>query len=352
MKDILLIGGPASLTGVDRINDDLLSILAEENLYSRKAVIVWPTSDFLSVPNNPDTLQPHIDMNDVMWSVMEGKGMAPAAGLTAERIEGLKVEVLKDRDALNASINHLAMSEVVYRLSRLILDISGGLRLAVVTGDDAPKHALVWTRLVDSWKPCSRLPVKRYDTKSACYGALNAVKGWGLEFDCLATGLHDLQELLPAEDLDEFDRSYHVDYMSYEEVRAALDEKVEVSFPVESRTGNAMAVQVSAGDGFMIVVPKPDKPANFRIGLVAGGSGKSEGVVADVVPKPVVAKPRPASNSDEEYVTVKEAARLLVCSEKTVRNYYGDGRLKHKKVGQRKILILKSSVDALLGGNE
>ena len=50
MKDILLIGGPSTLSGVDRINDDLLSILTEPHLYDRKAVIVWPTHEFLEPP--------------------------------------------------------------------------------------------------------------------------------------------------------------------------------------------------------------------------------------------------------------------------------------------------------------
>nr|WP_281281197.1 helix-turn-helix domain-containing protein [Pontiella sulfatireligans] len=47
---------------------------------------------------------------------------------------------------------------------------------------------------------------------------------------------------------------------------------------------------------------------------------------------------------------MKEAMEILKCSDKTIRTYYGDGRLEHKKIGQRKVLILKSSVDALLEG--
>ena len=58
------------------------------NDYSRKAVIVWPTPAFLSAPDNPDTLQPHIDMNDAIWSVIEEKRLMPSSGLTLERIVG------------------------------------------------------------------------------------------------------------------------------------------------------------------------------------------------------------------------------------------------------------------------
>ena len=49
-KDILFIGGPKTVQGVDRIDDDLVSILTADGLYDRKAVVVWPTEDFLKFP--------------------------------------------------------------------------------------------------------------------------------------------------------------------------------------------------------------------------------------------------------------------------------------------------------------
>jgi excisionase family DNA binding protein len=99
----------------------------------------------------------------------------------------------------------------------------------------------------------------------------------------------------------------------------------------------------------MLVVPEPAKLKNFVIGLKASKvapavKGKSEQVVK------ATSAPSKAGASGDEYISVKEAAEILKCSDKTVRNYYGDGRLKHKKVGQRKVLILKSSVDKLLEG--
>lgn len=54
MKDILFIGGPKTVQGVDRIDDDLLSILTAEGLYDRKAVVVWPTEKFVSLPPNSE----------------------------------------------------------------------------------------------------------------------------------------------------------------------------------------------------------------------------------------------------------------------------------------------------------
>jgi excisionase family DNA binding protein len=89
------------------------------------------------------------------------------------------------------------------------------------------------------------------------------------------------------------------------------------------------------------------KPKNFRIGLMAGAGMVDE--VDATETKASLPKPKKAVTSDDQYVTVKEAADILKCSEKTIRNYYGDGRLKYKKIGQRKVLILRSSVDALLG---
>ena len=347
MKDILLIGGPSSLTGVDRINDDLLSILAEDNLHSRTAVIVWPTSAFLSVPDNPELLEPLIDV--VGFEIPIQNNMFRQT--TKSDIEQLRkrLEVARaDQETFNAALIHSAMSEVISRLSRLTLDVSGGLRLAVVVGKDAPSHSLCWTGLVQAWKPSSQMAVKRYDTKSACYGALNAVKDWGMEFGGQAEGQHQTVSLLPIGEVDVCGQSISIDVDWYDEVSHALAKEMIVSYPVSTRIGNAMAVQVDSGDGFLLVVPEPGKPKNFRIGLVAGGSvtvEEEEGV------RPVTPKTKPSNQTVDEYVTVKEAAELLKCSAKTIRNYYGDGRLEHKKVGQRKVLILMSSVDKLLEGS-
>jgi hypothetical protein len=80
MNNIFLIGGPATLTGVDRISDDLVSILSVVGLYSRKAVIAWPTKEFLSLPAVLDSLQPYLDMNTVVWPAIESKGRISLSG--------------------------------------------------------------------------------------------------------------------------------------------------------------------------------------------------------------------------------------------------------------------------------
>jgi len=351
MKDILLIGGPASITGVDRIDDDLLSILAEDNLHSRQAVIVWPTKAFLSVPSDPKLLEPLIDV--VGFEIPIQNNMFRQT--TKSDVEQLqkRLEVARaDQETFNATLIHSAISEAIYRLSRIMLDLSGGLRLALVVGKDAPDHSLCWTGLVQAWKSSSQMAVKKYDTKSIGYGALNAVKDWGLEFGSQSEGRYQTESLLPIGEVEVCGQPICIDADWYEEVSHALAKEVSIAYPVSTRAGNAMAVQVDSGDGFMLVVPEPDKPKNFRIGLVAGGSVTAGAAEAVDAPKPIVPKSRPASKPDDEYVTVMEAAELLKCSDKTIRNYYGDGRLEHKKVGQRKILILKSSVDALLEGKE
>ena len=88
---------------------------------------------------------------------------------------------------------------------------------------------------------------------------------------------------------------------------------------------------MDVNDRFMLVVPEPDKPKNFRIGLMTGAV-KVEGVEPVEEAKTSVPKPKKPVASDAKYVTVKEAAEILVCSEKTIRNYYGDGRLEYKKI--------------------
>ena len=242
MKDILLIGGPTTLTGVDRIDDDLLSILAEDNLRSRKAVIVWPTLAFLMVPDNPDSLQPHIDMNAVIWSVIEEKGMMPSSGVTQAQMLDLTVEACHDKVALDASVIHSAMSEVIYQLSRLMLDITGGLKLAVVMGNDAPVHSLCWTGLVDCWNSNSDVAVKRYNTNSPAYGPLNSVKEWKLEFGCLNPGSHKVEDLMPTGEIHLFGHTISVDLDWYNDTPHALSKTVGITYPVKTRSGNAKAV--------------------------------------------------------------------------------------------------------------
>jgi hypothetical protein len=79
MKGILLIGGPATLTGVDRIEDDLLSILTAEGMYDRKAVVIWPSSGFLNFPLDPDRLKPFVDMDKAALFVIRQRGMVEGA---------------------------------------------------------------------------------------------------------------------------------------------------------------------------------------------------------------------------------------------------------------------------------
>jgi hypothetical protein len=80
MKDILFIGGPKTVRGVDRIDDDLMSILTVEGLYERKAVVVWPTSDFLSVPDDRQKLAAVCNMPLAELIALYEKRMIPIIG--------------------------------------------------------------------------------------------------------------------------------------------------------------------------------------------------------------------------------------------------------------------------------
>jgi excisionase family DNA binding protein len=109
---------------------------------------------------------------------------------------------------------------------------------------------------------------------------------------------------------------------------------------VVNRFGSPKAVQVDSGKGFMVVIPKPDKPKNFIIGLKTGrGMEKS--------PKLVSTESKSSVKADS-YMTRSEVAVLLKIQERTVDRYIKDGKLTATKIGGN-VRILKSSVDQLTG---
>lgn len=101
MKEILFIGGPEKVQGVDRINDDVYSILAVDGQYDRKAVVVWPTEDFLALPEDPSCLEAVADINLVEIRAMSDQGMIPHAGVTAAKAEELRLVIREDHEAMS-----------------------------------------------------------------------------------------------------------------------------------------------------------------------------------------------------------------------------------------------------------
>ena len=340
MNNILLIGGPKSQQGVDRIDDDLVSIIEEQNLYNRSAVVVWPTKNFMQPPADTSELESHLDMHILAMDQLEKQGLMAE---TPEAIYALGEQVLNDPDVRSEAVIAESISEVVYRLSKLMLAVSGGQNLVVIV-DDAPDHALCWTRLVNSWKANDGVSVSHYDTKSRCYGALNSVKTWSLDFTGLKTGSFIAADLMPMGDVDVMGHTLAIDDVWYAETPDALEKNTSVEYPVGDRFGKACAVQVNTDGGYMLVVPKPDKPRNFIVGLKTGGAK----------PKPVddavEARPKQTKAKTDQYMTRKDVAALLKMTERTVDRRIGDGTLKTIKV-EGKVLILKSSVDKLLEGS-
>ncbi len=47
-----------------------------------------------------------------------------------------------------------------------------------------------------------------------------------------------------------------------------------------------------------------------------------------------------------EYVTVKEAAQILKCTEKTVHRYCDEGRLEVRRNGRKKLIAYNSLIEA------
>jgi excisionase family DNA binding protein len=341
MKDILLIGGPATLSGVERINGDLLSILTEPHLYDRKAVIVWPTSEFLAPPADTDKLHPYVDMHDARWQVIERRGMAAALkGLTSEQIKNLATTAKLDHKDLRDAVTQDAMSQGVFRLAKLSLAVSGGQNLLVIVDQDAPEDSLCWSRLVSSWGTDDGVEVKNYSSGSTAYGVLTSVKEWGLVFKGSSVGTMPVAKLLPKRNVEIRGINVSMDKERFADTPEALEVIATVSYPVVNRFGSPKAVQVDSGKGFMLVIPKPDKPKNFIIGLKTG-----RGV--EKAPKLVSTESKSSVKADS-YMTRSEVAVLLKIQERTVDRYIKSGKLTSTKVGGN-VRILKSSVDMLVG---
>jgi excisionase family DNA binding protein len=338
MKDILLIGGPATLKGVDRIDDDLLSILSVKGLYDRKAVIVWPSSGFLNFPVDPDSLRPYVDMEKATLSVIRQRGMVSSDVSNSEIDAGLIAEVQADPEAIRHGVIGQALTEALLRLAKLNLAVSGGQNVVAVVGDDAPVYAMCWTRFVESWSDSDSKESRNYKSDDAGYGVLNSVKSWPRIFKVRRLRSWEGGDLIPKDSFQLYGYAVTIRIDSLFDVLESHGAAVELSYPVSDRFGSARAVKVSSDGGYLLVIPEPDKLKNFLIGLKAGKAAKAKAV-----------EPKSKVATAEEYVTVKEAAEILKCSEKTIRNYYNASKLEHKKIGQRKVLILKSSVDTLLG---
>lgn len=339
MKDILLIGGPATLPGVDRIDDDLLSILSEPHLYDRKAVIVWPTSEFLAPPSDTKKLQPHVDMNVARWLIVESRGLLFAKGLTSEQLKNLPHEAGLDPKALGDAVTQEAMSQGVFRLAKLSLAVSGGQNLLVIVDRDAPADSLCWNRLASSWSADSGIEVKNYSSSSTAYGVLTSVKEWGLVFKGSTVGTMPVAKLLP-KTVKIREIKLAMDKEWFADTPEALEVSAAVSYPVVNRFGSPKAVQVDSGKGFMLVIPKPDKPKSLVIGLKTGrGVEKS--------PKSASTGSKSPAKADV-YMTRSEVAALLKIQERTVDRYIKTAKLTSQKIGGN-VRILKSSVDKLVG---
>lgn len=204
-----------------------------------------------------------------------------------------------------------------------------------------------WAELPETWTLGEGKVIPGYNSSDTSYGALNSVKDWPLVFHGVQPGIVKAGALVPDSTFLYGGHSVHYDYYAFLGVEASLEAEMEVSFPVSDRFSGARAVKVSGGDGYMLIVPPPDKMKNFVIGLKASKPAvQSKGVEIEAI----LLKTDVGRVADHDYLTVKEAAAILSCSDRTIRNYYGDGRLEHKKVGQRKVLITRASVDKLLEG--
>lgn len=342
MKNILLIGGPKSLQGVDRIDDDLLSIISETSLYDRKAVVVWPTSNFLAMPSDSRLLAKACNMKLVELTAVIEKGLTIPSDFTADEYHELVAIARKDTEGMDAALEISARSQAYALLSKLVLAVSGGQNLVAVVSMSTPKNAMRWVNLPEWWSDAQGREVRDYTSSEIGYGVLNAVADWSLVYHGCKSGPVKMADLVPRKTFLLEGHKIYYDANSYLGAENALTSDATISFPVTDRVGGARAIKVSGRKGCMLVVPEPDKIRNFIIGLKTSGAVKATGS-DKLTPKSVK-----ASRPVDEYMTRKEVAERLVMTTRTVDRHIKAGKLKSTKVGD-KVLILKSSVDALLG---
>jgi excisionase family DNA binding protein len=340
MKNILFIGGPKTVQGVDRIDDDLLSIITAEGLYDRKAVVVWPTEEFLAKPQDPKVLADACNMELAELIAVSEKKLIPFGGVTTAEYRELVPEVRKDAELMDAAVDICARSQAYAALSKLVLSVSGGQNLVVVLSSSATTKAVSWltypTRIDIGQCP----HIKAYKSADSGYGVLNAVSDWSRVFHGPASGSVKAGDLVPRTTFLFNGEQIFYDPNSYMGVENALSMEVEISYPVTDRFNGARAIKVSGDKGYMLVVPEPDKIKNFIIGLKTTPKAKSK--TDDSVPKP-------SKVATDQYMIRKDVAELLNMTTRTVDRRIADGKLKTAKVGS-KVLILKSSVDKLLEG--
>lgn len=329
------------MQGVDRIDDDLMTILTAEGLYDRKAVVVWPTSDFLAMPPDPNDLTEACNMKLVdLTAVIEQDLLFPK--YTVEDYHRLVEQVRQDSTAMASALQISARSQAYALLSRLVLAITGGQNLVVVVSKSTPKNHMRWLTFPEYWSDGDCKEVKNYTSSEPGYGALNAVGKFPLMYHGIKPGCMQAGDLVPRKTFSLDGDKVYYDANSYLGAEQALTASVELSFPVSDRFSGARAIKVSADDSYMLVVPEPDKIRNFIIGLKTAPKPKSKVEETAAIPKSTKAK-------TDEYMTRKDVAEMLKATTRTVDRYIDDGKLESTKVGG-KVLILKSSVDKLVEG--
>jgi hypothetical protein len=238
---------------------DVMSILAVEGLYDRKAVVVWPTDDFLSLPSDLNELRSVADMNQVDRIAMEAKGLIPPKGITLERFNELRVGIRGDHVALEKALCSGALTEAFNKLSKLILAVSGGQNLVVVLPEKTPIHNMCWTKFITKWTSGEAKSMRSYKSSDSGYGVLNSVKEWPLVFHGVQSGTVKAGELVPSNTFLYGGHSVNYDYYSYLGVELSRDVEMTISFPVTDRFSGARAIKVSGGGGYMLMVSPPDK---------------------------------------------------------------------------------------------
>lgn len=263
MEDILFIGGPKGLHGVDRIDDDIVSIFMEPNLYTRKAVVIWPTPQYLEKP------QPSNQILDILLN-------GPVR--LFPELQSLKQKNPK-------ILLDWLVTETIVRLWMLIATPTGGQNLLIIVDPKVNPALHHWVKLISQCDKISEPPIKHYDSESLGCGVLNAVKSWPYAFRPCTNPIQKITDFIPlSEGILPQKRSF-LNFFSWFVPSWAhtpapnpwdsvvVDTEMRRSYPVTDSFFRPCAILHECDFGYMLVIPPPKEIGEFIDGLKSGEPG-------------------------------------------------------------------------------
>jgi excisionase family DNA binding protein len=322
MRDLLIIGGEARMTGLcaDRIADDLeglLSGLKNTEQYSR--IILMPTQRFLQAPGDHTRLLELAVFDEALLEAARSDPMK------------LKTKVLRESYAQATAL-----------FCETLLSFTGGRKIVLIpdAGNLCARSLLKFVNWVEEIN-LSSLPVH-----CSPQPLLKEVCDWSLVF----TRFED--PFLPERLLPGGESKFHfTDKLDVpmEDIlcRAvyALKTPCNVSFPAVDTLNHPRALLIRSPNGFLLTMPRPSnmKDLSRTLRSLPDDERVDRPQAAPDEPRP----PQEVEPVKRDWMTRNEAAQAIRKSTDTVDNYCRDGKLTKHKVG-RDVRITKESVQRFL----